>query len=60
MTVCVPALCKDGNTPHAIVAADRMVTLGGFIEFEHATPKMMDAGTSAIAMISGDALDNMD
>jgi ATP-dependent protease HslVU (ClpYQ) peptidase subunit len=55
MTVCIAALCQDGQEPHAVVAADRMVTLGSFIEFEHAVPKMVE-GHHAIAMIAGDTL----
>jgi len=39
-----------------VVATDRMVSLGGFIEFEHAVPKMMTASTRALAMSAGDAL----
>jgi hypothetical protein len=33
MTICLAALCKEGDEPRAVIAADRMVTLGGFIEF---------------------------
>jgi 20S proteasome alpha/beta subunit len=33
-----------------------MVTFPGFIEFEHATPKMLEASTRAIAMTAGDTL----
>jgi hypothetical protein len=33
-----------------------MVTLGGFIEFEHAVPKMAPASTRALAMSAGDTL----
>jgi hypothetical protein len=56
MTVCIAALCQENGEARAIVAADRMVTLGGFIEFEHAVPKMVDSGSQAIAMIAGDTL----
>ena len=56
MTVCIAALCNDGDEPRAVVAADRMVTLGGFIQFEHAVPKMAPASQYALAMIAGDAL----
>lgn len=57
MTVCLAALCKDGDDPLVVVAADRMVTLGGFIEFEHAVPKMAPAASGfAIAMVAGDTL----
>ena len=33
-----------------------MVTLGGFIEFEHAMPKMQQASTRAVAMTAGETL----
>jgi hypothetical protein len=33
-----------------------MVTLGGFIEFEHAMPKMQTESTRAVAMTAGDTL----
>ena len=33
-----------------------MVTLGSFIEFEHAIPKMQQASTRALAMTAGDTL----
>lgn len=56
MTVCVAALCQNGGEAHAVVASDRMVTLGGFIEFEHAVPKMTQTSSHAIAMVAGDAL----
>lgn len=56
MTVCIAALCGQGNDVRAVVAADRMVTLGSFIEFEHAMPKMTQASPYAIAMIAGDSL----
>jgi 20S proteasome alpha/beta subunit len=56
MTVCIAALCTDGDEPRVVVAADRMVTLGSFIEFEHAMRKMTAASPYAIAMIAGDTL----
>lgn len=56
MTVCLAALCRDGDESRAIVATDRMVSLAGFIEFEHAIPKMVTASTRALAMSAGDAL----
>jgi hypothetical protein len=55
MTICIAALCH-AEQPRAIVAADRMVTLGGFIEFEHAVPKMTRASPYALALVAGDAL----
>lgn len=56
MTVCLAALCRDGEEARAIVATDRMVTFPGFIEFEHATPKMQAASMRALAMTAGDTL----
>lgn len=56
MTVCIAALCSDGEEPRAVVAADRMVTLGSFIEFEHAVSKIASASPFALAMVAGDAL----
>ena len=56
MTVCIAALCQDEGHAHVVIAADRMVTLGGFIEFEHAVPKMTAASSVAVAMVAGDAL----
>jgi hypothetical protein len=56
MTVCIAALCNDHDEPRAVIAADRMVTLGGFIEFEHTAPKMAPASPFAIALVAGDSL----
>jgi hypothetical protein len=39
-----------------VIAADRMVTLGNFIEFEHTVPKMAPASPFAIALVAGDSL----
>lgn len=57
MTLCMAALCvaENGNA-HAVVAADRMVTYGGFIEFEHTVPKMAHPAPFAVALIAGDTL----
>ncbi len=54
MTVCLAALCEHGRT--VVVAADRMVTFGGIIEFEHTVPKMAPATTHAMVMVAGDTL----
>jgi hypothetical protein len=56
MTVCIAALCHDGDEERAVVAADRMVTLGGFIEWEHAIPKMTPASSYSITMVAGETL----
>jgi hypothetical protein len=50
------ALCKDEGTERVVVAADRMVTYPGFIEFEHAVPKIGNACPYALAMAAGDTL----
>ena len=57
MTLCMAALCLgDEDEPLAVVAADRMATLGGFIEFEHTVPKMAHPSPHAVALIAGDTL----
>lgn len=56
MTVCVAALCRDGERKLAVAASDRMVTYGGFIEFEHAESKMTNVSSHAVVMVSGDTL----
>lgn len=56
MTVCIAALCRSDGEEHAVVAADRMVTLAGFIEFEHAVPKMASTSTYAVTLVAGDTL----
>jgi hypothetical protein len=57
--ICVAALCREREESRAVVGADRMVTLGGFIEFEHAVPKMTPTASFAVAMVAGDALIGM-
>jgi hypothetical protein len=53
MTICLAALCRhDDHQP----AADRMVTMGGFIEFEHPVPKMAEPSPLAVVMVAGDTL----
>ena len=57
MTLCMAALCTDEEQNSlAVVAADRMVTFGGFIEFEHSVPKMAHQSPYAVALIAGDTL----
>jgi len=53
------AICSDdAKRPGAavVVAADRMVTMGNLIEFEHTAPKSTPIGPRALALIAGDAL----
>ena len=56
MTICLAAICADEGPGRVVIATDRMVTYPGFIEFEHAVPKMTPASPFAVTMISGDAL----
>lgn len=59
MTVCIGALCTDRNgTPAkaAVVASDRMVTLGGLIEFEHEVPKVASISDTVVGLMAGDAI----
>ena len=58
MTICIGALCSNEHNicDTVIVASDRMVTLGGFMEFEHDSPKITKITTNCMALIAGDAL----
>lgn len=59
MTVCIGALCEenaDERCKSVIVASDRMVTMGGFIEFEHPVPKITRLTDKCVALVAGDAL----
>lgn len=59
MTICIGALCAnaEGVAGGAVVAAaDRMVTVGGLIEFEHEVPKFVRTSDSVAILFSGDAL----
>jgi len=55
--VCLAAICvgDDGN-PRIVVAADRMVTYPGFIEFEHTVRKITPTTPHSVTMVAGDAL----
>lgn len=60
MTVCIAALCRaDHGEPRAIVATDRMVTAGDFLEFEHSGSKMVQLTEKAAVMVAGSTLDGM-
>jgi hypothetical protein len=60
VTVCIAALCQgDGDEPRAIVATDRMVTAGDFLEFEHSGSKMVQLTAKAAVMVAGNTLDGM-
>lgn len=59
MTVCVGALCDDAGGTGAravVVASDRMVTLGGLIEFEHDVPKVTAISDKIVMLMAGDAV----
>jgi len=59
VTVCIAAICADlSGTPAraVVVASDRMVTFGGFYEFEHEVPKLSLIGGRVATLIAGDAL----
>jgi 20S proteasome alpha/beta subunit len=54
MTVCIAAICKDGDSPAVVLAADRMQT--GFLglEYEDVVPKILPVTKSVGALLSGD------
>ena len=59
MTVCIGALCanRSGQPARAaVVASDRMVTLGALTEFEHDVPKIRPVSDRVLALTAGDAL----
>jgi 20S proteasome alpha/beta subunit len=59
MTVCIGALCADRTgqpSRAAVVASDRMVTLGGLTEFEHEVPKIRRVSDKTLVLTAGDAL----
>lgn len=55
MTVCVGAICNEGDT--VIVASDRMMTATmPPIKFEHTKPKIFPISNSCVALTAGNAL----
>jgi hypothetical protein len=60
VTLCLAALCREGEGDdeerRVVVAADRMVTYPGFIEFEHTSSKIAEMSVFALAMVAGSAL----
>lgn len=59
MTICIGALCANaaGMANQIVIAAsDRMVTLGGFMEFEHEVPKAMELAPRVVGLMAGDAV----
>ena len=53
MTICIAALCENGKK--VILAADRMVTVGQIIEFEHDVRKFKSLTDNSVIMNAGSA-----
>ena len=51
MTICIAALCDKGE--RIIVSADRMITVGQIIEFEHDVPKFVTLTDNCVVMTAG-------
>lgn len=56
MTICIGAICCGSAGKAVVVAADRMVTMGGLTEFEHDVPKITPIGARMVTLVAGDAL----
>lgn len=58
MTVCIASLCcsENGIPKKLVVASDRMVTLGNFMEFEHEVSKISILNKSSVVLVAGDTL----
>ena len=58
MTVCIGSLAtKDKlQSKNVVVASDRMVSLGSFMEFEHEVSKITKLTSKCVAMVAGDTL----
>lgn len=59
MTVCIAALCGGEEDARVVVAADHLVTSGGFMEFEHPGSKMVPLCDKALVMVAGNTNDGM-
>lgn len=59
MTVCIAGLCGDGEDSRVVVAADHLVTSGGFMEFEHPGSKIVPLCDKALVMVAGNTNDGM-
>ncbi len=59
MTVCIAAMCGKDDEPRVVVGADRLITSGGFMEFEHPGSKMVEISDKAMVMVAGNANDGM-
>lgn len=53
MTICIAGLCENGK--HIIIASDRMITVGSFIEFEHDVAKFIKLTNNCIILNAGSA-----
>ena len=53
MTICIAELCEEKKK--IVVAADRMVTVGTFIEFEHDVIKFVELSNNCVIMTAGSA-----
>src|SRR5215470_10239037 len=59
MTVCIGAVCADSEgkpSGAVVVASDRMITMGGLIEFEHGVPKVSPVADRVVILMAGDGL----
>lgn len=59
MTVCIGAICADQSNREfnaVVVCADRMVTMGHLIEFEHEIPKVKAITNKIVTLMAGDAI----
>ncbi len=59
MTVCIAAMCGGEDDARVVVAADRLVTSAGFMEFEHAGSKIVELSGKALVMVAGNTNDGM-
>jgi hypothetical protein len=53
MTICIAALCE--NRSKIILAADRMITVGQILEFEHEVRKFKELTSNCVIMYAGSA-----
>lgn len=59
MTVCIAAMCGRDEEPLVVVAADRLMTAGGFMEFEHPGSKIVELTETSLVMVAGDTNEGM-
>jgi 20S proteasome alpha/beta subunit len=58
VTVGIAAICRMGDSPFIVGAADRMLTAGD-IEFEHPEPKVVPLASRIVALFAGDVTAHM-